>query len=237
MVQAELQHLKIAEYLIDCISTGVYKEGDKIPSENELCRQFGTNRSVVRQAVARTASLGWLTSRQGRGSFVNRRPRLVSYSLSSRTCFSDNMNNQGILHSCKVLKCVKRRPTENEKRYLRLDRKLSIYELEILRYVDRCPISVTTTILPAEKVPQLEKHLVDFHSLYQVMTGCYHLRPRRSKSVFQAMLPATSDAELLNIPENVPIIKIESFVNHLDQPVEYSNSRIRGDMQKGFVTF
>ncbi|MDD9150029.1 GntR family transcriptional regulator [Sporolactobacillus sp. CQH2019] len=238
MVQTELQHLKIAEYLINCINTGVYQEGDKIPSENELCSRFAAKRSVVRQAIARAANLGWLTSRQGKGSFVNKKPRPVSYSLSSQTRFSDNMDDQGIVHSCKLLNCMMRRSSETEKHYLQLENDPSVYELEILRFVNQCPISVTTTLLPAEKVPRLEQHLINFHSLYQVLSDFYHLMPRRSKSIFQAMLPDTRDAGLLDIPENVPIIRIESFVNHLkNHPIEYSNSRIRGDMEKGLITF
>ena len=32
------------------ISQGIYKENDKIPSENELCRAFASSRITVRKA-------------------------------------------------------------------------------------------------------------------------------------------------------------------------------------------
>jgi DNA-binding GntR family transcriptional regulator len=66
----------------------------------------------------------------------------------------------------------------------------------------------------------------------------YQVRPVRSKSIFQATLPILKDAKILEIPENIPIIQIESLMNHPSgNPIEYSIARIRGDMHKCLVEF
>ena len=45
-------------------------EGDKLPTEALLVKQFGVSRTVVREAVSQLKSLGLVESRQGSGAFV-----------------------------------------------------------------------------------------------------------------------------------------------------------------------
>jgi GntR family transcriptional repressor for pyruvate dehydrogenase complex len=52
---------------------GAYAPGDQLPSEQELCREFGVSRTVVREAVASLRLGGRLYSRQGLGVFVSER--------------------------------------------------------------------------------------------------------------------------------------------------------------------
>lgn len=56
------------------IEAGTYAAGDKLPSEQELCREFGVSRTVVREAVASLRLGGRLVSRQGLGVFVVDQP-------------------------------------------------------------------------------------------------------------------------------------------------------------------
>ena len=46
------------------------KEGDKIPSENELCAKFQISRTPVRQAIRELVSEGFIYAEPGRGLFV-----------------------------------------------------------------------------------------------------------------------------------------------------------------------
>lgn len=52
------------------ILNGDWKEGEKIPSENQLCESFGVSRVTVRQAIQKLVALGLLETRLGEGSFV-----------------------------------------------------------------------------------------------------------------------------------------------------------------------
>ena len=56
--------------LLHKIVTGEFREGDPLPSENELCTLFGVSRPVVREALQRLRKQGVVTSRRGSGSFV-----------------------------------------------------------------------------------------------------------------------------------------------------------------------
>ena len=52
------------------IENGTYAPGRKLPTEMELCSEFGVSRTVVREAVASLRLGGRLYSRQGLGVFV-----------------------------------------------------------------------------------------------------------------------------------------------------------------------
>ncbi|WP_338787554.1 GntR family transcriptional regulator [Metabacillus sp. FJAT-53654] len=231
-------HLEISEYLIRNIQSGIFRENEKIPSENELCLKFNVNRHVIRQALTRLTNLGWITPFQGKGCYVNSLQKPIQYVLSSNTRFSDNMENLGVMHKSKLLSWEKGLPSRVEMKNLLLSEKQAVYRLEILRFIEGQPLSVTTTVMPEEEVPQLEIYLQEFKSLYQIMLDHYQLRPVRSRSIFQASLPLLRDAKVLEIPENIPIIQIESLMNHpTGNSIEYSIARIRGDMHKCLVEF
>ena len=52
------------------IDGAVYAPGQKLPTEQQLCQEFGVSRTVVREAVASLRLGGRLNSRQGLGVFV-----------------------------------------------------------------------------------------------------------------------------------------------------------------------
>lgn len=60
--------------ILQQIVSGALKEGDKLPSENQICRSFQVSRPTVREALMRLHADGLVTARQGSGTFVRRRP-------------------------------------------------------------------------------------------------------------------------------------------------------------------
>ena len=67
--RANLAETVILE-LSNRIDTGVYGPGQKLPSEQELCKEFNVSRPVIREAVASLRLGGRLIARQGVGVFV-----------------------------------------------------------------------------------------------------------------------------------------------------------------------
>lgn len=60
----------IMQYMKSKIDDGSWAIGEKIPSENELCRELGYSRTSIRSAIQRYNVLGILKSEQGKGTFV-----------------------------------------------------------------------------------------------------------------------------------------------------------------------
>jgi len=56
--------------LRDQIDNGRYPPGSVLPSEQEVCREFGVSRVTSRRALAELAAAGVIYRQQGRGTFV-----------------------------------------------------------------------------------------------------------------------------------------------------------------------
>jgi GntR family transcriptional repressor for pyruvate dehydrogenase complex len=67
--------------ILDQIVAGQLAEGERLPSEAQLCEMFGVSRPVVREALQRLRADGLVLARQGSGTFVMARPaaRLTSF--------------------------------------------------------------------------------------------------------------------------------------------------------------
>lgn len=52
------------------LENGVWKEGDKLASENKLAQEFNVSRVVIREALQSLRSQNMITTRHGLGSFV-----------------------------------------------------------------------------------------------------------------------------------------------------------------------
>ena len=60
--------------ILEQIVSGALQEGDKLPSEHQICQLFEVSRPTVREALMRLHADGLVTTRQGSGTFVQKRP-------------------------------------------------------------------------------------------------------------------------------------------------------------------
>ncbi len=74
MIQS-LKKQNLSDEVYDQIShnilTGVWKEGDKLPSEGELCKLFNVSRVSIRSAFSKLKGQHLIITKQGLGSFVS----------------------------------------------------------------------------------------------------------------------------------------------------------------------
>ena len=61
---------EIVDQIIDLISQGILKPGERIPPERELCKTFGVGRTSLREALRSLAIMGILEGRVGEGTFI-----------------------------------------------------------------------------------------------------------------------------------------------------------------------
>lgn len=69
-VSSKKLYLQIYNQILSQIQLGVFKEGDKLPPERELCEQFNVSRAPIRQALSALELNGYIYSRQGEGVYV-----------------------------------------------------------------------------------------------------------------------------------------------------------------------
>jgi GntR family transcriptional regulator, transcriptional repressor for pyruvate dehydrogenase complex len=63
---------QVADFLAGEISSGHLEPGTSLPSEAELAYRFNVSRTVIREALARLKSEGYISSKQGRRSKVSK---------------------------------------------------------------------------------------------------------------------------------------------------------------------
>ena len=64
------KYKQLKEQILAWIVTGEFQPNEKLPSENEMSKQFGLSRQTVRQALGDLEQEGWLFREQGKGTFV-----------------------------------------------------------------------------------------------------------------------------------------------------------------------
>lgn len=60
--------------ILEQIASGTLQPGDRLPSENQMCRLFAVSRPVVRQALLRLQADGLVSTRKGMGTIVQNAP-------------------------------------------------------------------------------------------------------------------------------------------------------------------
>ena len=87
---------RIKDYLMSEIAAGRWKEGDVVPSEQALVRQFGVSRMTVNRAVRELTAEHILTRRQGSGTFVA--PQKYQATLVEIRSIADEIRARGHRH-------------------------------------------------------------------------------------------------------------------------------------------
>ena len=90
----EPAYRKVASALLERISDRSLSAGDRLPSELELARQFGVNRSTVREAMRELESSGIL--RRQRGS------KLMMVSRPEPAAIADGVSRALALHDVTI---------------------------------------------------------------------------------------------------------------------------------------
>jgi len=87
-------YIQLGSVLEQAIVNGQYKPGDKLPSENELCKMYGVSRITVRQALGLLLQKKQVYSAHGKGTFVQT-PAIVQ-ELGKIRRFGSTLNEKGL---------------------------------------------------------------------------------------------------------------------------------------------
>ncbi|MBT4267640.1 MAG: FadR family transcriptional regulator [Deltaproteobacteria bacterium] len=88
---------KIMEWIEEQIVSKEWKEGDKLPSEKELCGQFSVSRIVVREALSKLYSKGLTRPEHGKGHFVSMKAGIAPFIRANSPHTGDMETSRQIL--------------------------------------------------------------------------------------------------------------------------------------------
>ncbi|WP_341280979.1 GntR family transcriptional regulator [Paenibacillus sp. FSL H8-0537] len=70
-MQRSPKYMQLKQEITSWIAAAQFLPHDRLPSENEIGKQFGMSRQTVRQALGDLEKEGWLYREQGKGTFVS----------------------------------------------------------------------------------------------------------------------------------------------------------------------
>lgn len=224
----------IYQHYVKKIESGELKDGERLPTEEELCLLFDASRATVRNALKELAYRGYIVKKHSKGSFV--RSGEASMSLDSLQGFTDEMTRRGLKTSSKLLRADMESADPLVSAKLNIAELSKVFVVQRLRMVEEKPMAIETVHLPFFRCPDLLDHDLT-GSLYSILEKEYGLRTQQAKQALEASLAVHGEAELLGIEPGAPVLRIDRTTYFADaSPMEYCNSVYRGDKYKFYVT-
>ncbi len=221
---------QLANFIRFQIRTNIFKSGEKMLPENDLCDVLNISRTTVRQAMEILVEEGLIIRYRRKGSFVA--DSKMKRPINNLYNFTENMKEINAIPSSIVL----------EQRVITATNKLSnilqlppsskeVFYLERIRCANDKPILIEKTSIPYYLCPDIEK--VDFAhtSLYSILNDNYSLNLYHATEVIAAILIREEEAKLLRCHKKDAGYKI-TRISHLNVGTvcEYTTSVTRADM-------
>lgn len=209
---------QIAASLQRDIGDGTYLPGGRLPTEAELSAKFGVNRHTVRRALEELSREGLVRVEQGRGTFVAE--DVLDYTVEPRTRFSEWIRRHNKEPSGQVLQ-LREIPAESQVAAglgIRTGGKVVL--LERLGLADGRPVSLTRHHFRARGMLDA---LRDQSSITEALSVVGIDDYRRQVTRVTARLPTPTEADLLRMPRNRPVLIAENVnVDSAGSVVEFA---------------
>lgn len=216
-------YLKVHDLLKSGIHAGFYRQGESLPAETDLARQFQVSRNTLRKALKMLRDAGFLECRQGAGNFVSHKNRHVDF-LKNLKGFSEIVGDADITAKNRVLKFEIQLASPIIANALAIKFRDNVYYLSRLRYVNGLPVELENSWISADRFGDLTLDSVN-GSLYHYFEKTRHIHVSGAYLHFSPLLPPGDVADLLNISRNMPIIKVQSqCVDMLNVPFLFSEN-------------
>ena len=209
------------------IETGVWKTGDLLPGEMQLCEMYHVSRITARQALELLKNEGFITRRAGKGSFITQPP--IEQKLNSFYSFSDSSRSSGTPVSSIVLDYEPRKATSFQCELFRIPVRETLIRLERIRLMNGVPFAHETSFFPLRLFPGINREAIEANGLYNSFMQFGGIRPDIAEENFEAVTIGAVSAAHLKVSPQDPAMHITRITRHLDQVVEHCDTIVRGD--------
>lgn len=201
------QYKKLYETLRKQILEGVFKEGDLLPSENELSLLHGMTRPTVRHALDTLVNEGYIYKHQGKGSIVNAKPREIGIlSIEGITSAIGPEN----LKTKIIIKPNVRPWPENFMFDIPGEIKnLGCIYLERLRMVNDQAIFYDINYIPNLNLPRFTSRKFENKSLFDILRVNYNIEIKGGEQKLRAIGANQLISRYFKIKKGHPVLHLE----------------------------
>ncbi len=201
--------------------------GDRLPSDSDLCREFGVSRMTARNAMQRLAEDGLVQRIPGLGSFVVEPP---SHRYADRLlAFTHEMRRLGRVPSSRLLGREIRPATDGEASALQIRPAEPVVSVRRIRKVDGVATAVETAVLVRRTSDIVMGADLETGSLHEALAAA-GLHLRRGHATITAEAATPDDARLLGVAEgDALLVERRVILDVHGRPVEATESRYPGE--------
>lgn len=223
--------MEIVDMLISGINSGKYNANDKLPSENEMADRYGVPRITVRKAYERLQEIGYVYSKQGKGSFVKDRFRQIELTLSGDVSFSRKMADKGYNFQSKNIFCKEIKYTRKVFDALETDKNDRVFKIGRLRYVDGKPIALHISYVSKSVFNNIDVEGVNITSMFSYYNSKGYIEFCSKPSILSVTFPTKSEREVLECTYLIPLLTLVSgcMDGRTGTVLEYSKILYRSD--------
>jgi len=219
---------QIREYLRSRIHDGIYKPGDRLPSERDLALLLDVSRGSIRVALQQLETEGVIARFERIGYFVG--PSLLTYEPDKLATFTRTIGMRGHRPGAIVLHVGEELPTREIREYLRLPIGETIHRIKRLRLASNRPVVIETVHLPSSLCPNLIDRDLGNKSLWGIMTSDYGVKLTYAEINLRLTALDEQQASLLDVPSGSPALFLTRLTfDDAKQPIELDHEIYRGD--------
>jgi len=211
-------YYQIEETIKKMIDNGELKAGDFIPTDEELCSQYGVSRITVRTAIQLLVDQGYLYKQQGkRTTVLGRQLKRDAMSLSG---FSQDAAQNNKRAGSVTLSLKYQTPPSWVSSAMKLDTNIKLIELSRLRTINEDPIAIQICYLSPHLNIEIDE-LKDIDSLYKFLRNSKGIRIVQGEEfVKAAIVPKEFAANLgINTSDAVLVIRRTTY-DDTGMPIE-----------------
>lgn len=201
------QYRRLYEILRKHITDGVYKEGDLLPSENELCQLYGMTRPTVRQSLGTLANDGYIIKHQGKGSIVHHLPREIGILSVSGT--TSALGDRNLKTSIIVKPEIVKWPGDFMFPLTDLEVESGCIYMERVRYLDDIPIFYDISYIANINLPRITARQFENKSLFRILRDSYRIEIKGGVQRIKAIKATPKTARLLHLKKDQPVLHLE----------------------------
>ncbi|MDO5812258.1 MAG: GntR family transcriptional regulator [Bacillota bacterium] len=222
---------QIKNSIIAAIDNGILKEGDKLPTEHELCDTFHVSRIVAKQAYTELLTTGKIERKRSKGTFVRKVDNrgICMYNLLS---FGEEMKMLKKEYSTQLISSsIVDTKDVNDKEYFKDSKQCLV--VKRLRFADNEIFNVTMNIISIDQFNGIDQYDFAEESLYKILEKDYSTIPHKAHRCISAQNADKELAHYLEVGLNAPLIVLKSVVyDENNQLIEVSYEYMSGNSHR-----
>ena len=193
------------------IDKGVYKVGDLLPSENELCASYNTTRPTVRQALLRLINMGYIIRHKGKGSIVAQPKRALG--ILSVSGVTAGVGPEKLRTSILQKPIARQWPIELSPELNEIELAAGWIYFTRLRIISDRPVLFEETFISNLGLKDLLKSNLENRSLFKTLNDRYNMEIKGGMQRIWAKKADKAISDLLMIKRNSPIVYVKRKLN------------------------